>query len=83
MQPCSAASADDELSQHLERSRRRQPVAFVIVGAFNTLLALALFAAAYTLFGDQIGYMGSLVGAYALSIVVAFQRAVDLDRARE
>ena len=44
-----------------------------MVGIFNTLVGFALFAAAYLLFGDQIGYMGSLVVAYAIAMVMAFQ----------
>lgn len=51
---------------------RDQRVAFVLVGAGNTLLSLVWFALAYQLFGRAIGYMGALVVAYVLGVLCGF-----------
>jgi putative flippase GtrA len=51
---------------------RRQEVAYLIVGAANTLLALVLYAVLYGLWGDRLHYLGALVLTYAIAIVVGF-----------
>ena len=51
---------------------RSQQVAYLLVGGINTAVGLGFFALAHGLFGSAIGYMGSLVLAYALAILVAF-----------
>jgi putative flippase GtrA len=56
----------------LTRLLRSQHVAYLVVGAVNTAIGLAFFALAHWWFGGVIGYMGSLVVAYALAILVAF-----------
>ena len=56
----------------LLRLIRNQKVAFLIVGAINTAIGLGWFVLAYQVAGPVIGYMGSLVVAYALAILCAF-----------
>ena len=56
----------------LTRLLHSEPIAYLVVGGINTATGLGLFALANYLFGDTIGYMGSLVLAYAGAIVVAF-----------
>ena len=56
----------------LLRLVRSQKVAFLLVGGVNTVLGLCFFALAHRLWGSVIGYMGSLVVAYALAILCAF-----------
>ena len=56
----------------LWRILRNQKVAFLIVGGLNTLIGFAAFTGIYYLWGDVTGYMGALVAAYALAILVAF-----------
>ncbi|MEX0429643.1 GtrA family protein [Nocardioides sp. DS6] len=51
---------------------RRREVAFLLVGGTNTLLGLAAFTALYYLWGDTLHYLGSLVLAYAVGIIVGF-----------
>ena len=54
------------------RLPNRQKVLFLIVGATNLLIGLAWFALLHVLLGDQVGYMGTLVLAYAAAILCAF-----------
>jgi putative flippase GtrA len=56
----------------LSRFVSDQRTAFLIVGGINTLVGLGCFAIAHLLWGDAIGYMGSLVVAYAVAILCAF-----------
>lgn len=59
----------------LRRALGNQKVAFVLVGGFNTVFFISLFAAFQYLFGDRIGrfgYMVSLVTAHAISMLVGF-----------
>jgi putative flippase GtrA len=51
---------------------RRREFAFLLVGAINTAVGLAAFAALFSLWGDTLHYMGALVLAYAIGILVAF-----------
>lgn len=50
-----------------------QQVAYLLVGGINTAVGLGFFALAHWLLGGTIGYMGSLVLAYAFAILVAFE----------
>jgi putative flippase GtrA len=50
-----------------------QKLAYLVVGGVNTLLGLGLFALVFHVWGHVVGYMGSLVIAYALAILCAFQ----------
>ena len=56
----------------LLRVVRDQRVAFLIVGGINTVVGLALFIVFQSTLGDQVGYLGSLVLAYAVALAVAF-----------
>ena len=56
----------------LTRALHSQQLAFLVVGGINTLVGLGAFAAFHALLGDRIGYMGALVLAYAVAIVIAF-----------
>lgn len=49
-----------------------QRVRFVLVGGINTVVGYGLFALFLLLFGRLIGYLGSLVAAYAIAAVIAF-----------
>ena len=49
-----------------------QRTAFLIVGGINTMVGLGCFALAHHFWGHAIGYMGSLVVAYAVAILCAF-----------
>ncbi|MFD6177241.1 MULTISPECIES: GtrA family protein [unclassified Isoptericola] len=51
---------------------RRRESAYLVVGAINTLVGLAAFAVLERTLGDVIGYLGALVLAYAVGIVVGF-----------
>lgn len=51
---------------------RRREVAFLLVGATNTLLGLAVFTVLYYTWGGTLHYLGSLVLAYAVGILVGF-----------
>jgi putative flippase GtrA len=51
---------------------RRRELAFVLVGGINTVIGLAAFAVLYSLFPDQLHYLGALVLAYAIGTSVAF-----------
>jgi putative flippase GtrA len=51
---------------------RDQRVAYLLVGGINTVVGLAWFYVLHLLFGDTIGYMGTLVGAYALGMITGF-----------
>lgn len=51
---------------------RRQEVVYLVVGGVNTLVALVLYAVLWTLFGDQLHYLGALIVTYAVAIVVGF-----------
>ena len=56
----------------LLRVLRSQKSAFLVVGGINTVIGLACFALAHRLWAAEIGYMGSLVVAYGVAILVAF-----------
>jgi len=56
----------------LLRVVRDQRVAFLIVGGINTVLGLVLFIGFQFTLGDHVGYLGSLVLAYAVALAVAF-----------
>lgn len=62
----------DTVLQRLRRLLRSQQVAFLVVGAINLAIGLSCFAGFYAWWGDDIGYLGSLVLAYATAIVCAF-----------
>ena len=47
-------------------------VRFVLVGGVNTLVGYGLFALFQFTLGGSIGYLGSLVAAYAIATVIAF-----------
>jgi putative flippase GtrA len=49
-----------------------QRVAFLIVGGINTVVGLVLFIVFHFTLGDHVGYLGSLVLAYAVALAVAF-----------
>jgi len=51
---------------------RREEVRYLVVGGFNTLVGLGLYAGFHALLGDQLGYLLVLVPAYAVGIVVSF-----------
>jgi putative flippase GtrA len=51
---------------------RRREFAFLLVGGLNTAVGLGAFLVFYDLWGDTLGYMGALVAAYAVGILVAF-----------
>jgi len=51
---------------------RRREIAFLLVGGTNTLLGLAVFTALYYTWGGTLHYLGALVLAYAVGIVVGF-----------
>lgn len=74
----SPAPAPDATEPHLPpagpllRLLRRQQVAYLVVGGLNTAVGLGLFALTHWLFGEVIGYMGSLVVGYCLATLVAF-----------
>jgi len=51
---------------------RRREIAYLLVGGTNTLLGLGVFTALYYLWGDTLHYLGALVLAYAVGIVVGF-----------
>jgi putative flippase GtrA len=73
-----AAPPSPATSQHppppgpLTRLVRNQRVAYLLVGGINTLVGLGIFVVVHELFGDRVGYMGSLVISYAFAIVIAF-----------
>lgn len=47
-------------------------MAYLLVGGVNTAIGLAWFAVWHVLIGDVIGYMGTLVLAYALGMISGF-----------
>jgi putative flippase GtrA len=51
---------------------RRQEIAYVIVGAINTLTALVLYAILWALWGDRLHYLGGLLLTYAVAIIAGF-----------
>lgn len=56
----------------LTRLLRSQQLAYLVVGGINTLVGLGAFIVVHEWYGDQVGYMGSLVIAYAFAILIAF-----------
>ena len=51
---------------------RREEIRYLIVGGFNTLVGLGLYAGFHALLGHQLGYLLVLIPAYAVGIVVSF-----------
>lgn len=51
---------------------RREEVRYLIVGGFNTVVGLALYAGFHALLGDQLGYLLLLIPTYAVGIVISF-----------
>lgn len=51
---------------------RREEIRYLIVGGFNTLVGLGLYAGFDALLGRQLGYLLVLIPAYAVGIVVSF-----------
>ena len=51
---------------------RREEVRYLIVGGFNTLVGLGLYAGFHALLGHWLGYLLVLIPAYAVGIVVSF-----------
>lgn len=51
---------------------RREEVRYLIVGGFNTVVGLALYAGFHALLGHQWGYLLVLIPAYAVGIVISF-----------
>ncbi|MGN6161886.1 MAG: GtrA family protein [Marmoricola sp.] len=51
---------------------RREEVRYLVVGGFNTLVGLALYAGFHALLGHVLGYLLVLIPAYAVGIVVSF-----------
>lgn len=51
---------------------RREEVRYLIVGGFNTVVGLGLYAGFHALLGHQLGYLLVLIPAYAVGIVVSF-----------
>lgn len=51
---------------------RREEVRYLIVGGFNTLVGLGLYAGFHAILGRQLGYLLVLIPAYAVGIVVSF-----------
>jgi putative flippase GtrA len=49
-----------------------QQFAFLLVGGANLVIGMCCFALLHLLIGDRIGYMGTLVLAYAAAILFAF-----------
>jgi putative flippase GtrA len=47
-------------------------IRFVLVGAWNTLAGYAIFVALHEAFADDVGYLGVLLLAHVLSVLVAF-----------
>jgi putative flippase GtrA len=47
-------------------------IRFLIVGGVNTLVGYGLFALIQFLFGQRIGYLGSLYSSYLIATVLAF-----------
>ena len=68
---------DRQTSEHASPGRllvllRSQEVAYLVVGGINTAIGLTWFAVVHQVWGQYIGYMGSLFVAYALAILCAF-----------
>lgn len=51
---------------------RREEIRYLIVGGFNTLVGLGLYAGFHALLGRQLGYLLVLIPAYAVGIVISF-----------
>jgi putative flippase GtrA len=60
------------LPDRLRALLRRRELAYLVVGGFNTLVGLTVFAVLYWSVGDTIGYLAALVLAYAVGIAVGF-----------
>jgi putative flippase GtrA len=56
----------------MTRVIRDQRTAYVLVGAANAVIFLAVFSLGYQVVGQYVGYMACLVGAYAIAILCAF-----------
>jgi putative flippase GtrA len=56
----------------LLRVVRDQRVAFLIVGAINTVVGYLAFAGFQLTMGQQWGYLAALVGAHVVGVLVAF-----------
>ena len=50
----------------------KQKIRFILVGGFNTAFGYALFALVSTLFSKQVGYIGALLMAHAVSSSLAY-----------
>ena len=51
---------------------RREEIRYLVVGGFNTLVGLGLYAGFHALLGHQWGYLLVLIPTYAVGIVVSF-----------
>jgi putative flippase GtrA len=71
-QPSLPSGGDPSAAGPLLRLIGDQRIAFVVVGGINTVVGLGWFVLVHTLAGSAIGYMGSLVVAYAFAILTAF-----------
>lgn len=72
-EPASGGRARGRITRgSLLRLVRDQRVAFLIVGGINTMLGLGLFVVFQLTLGHRVGYLGSLVLAYAVALAVAF-----------
>jgi putative flippase GtrA len=56
----------------IHASWRREEVRYLVVGGFNTVVGLGLYAGFHVLLGHQLGYLLVLIPAYAVGIVVSF-----------
>jgi putative flippase GtrA len=56
----------------MTRVIRDHRTAYVLVGAANAVIFIAVFSLGYLLLGPYVGYMACLVGAYAVAILCAF-----------
>ena len=59
----------DGLLLRLVKDRR---VAFLAVGAFNTVNALVLFVVFQIVIGDTVGYLGVLLITHVVAVIIAF-----------
>lgn len=50
----------------------RREIRFLVVGGFNTLFGLFLFAASHLVLGDDVPYLVLLVPTYGIGVPVAF-----------
>jgi putative flippase GtrA len=47
----------------------KKPIRYLLVGGFNTLFSIALFAVCYNVFNEKIGYITILVGTHFISVL--------------